>query len=334
MRTLRRSLDMPLRFFSVDCPQHAWNLRLPKYFSKVDTLRDARKSEIECIEWTRDGCRIIVVHRNGVLKIWRADRMIEEYAFNGSWTWADACPSNSSVFAAVSWDGKLKIVDVNSPASATEYDLKRMHGEKFDKLLYVTWNSKNHVAIMTRGDLVHVVDAGTAEVVAFIQPGVDIYNVIFDSNDRLWLACGGTPGKVLIYEGGQMVRDLVAHSHSVMSLAKVHGTTLVLSGGADALVCLWDSITATCIRTFPESISPVTTVACGAGGTLVAWGSGGSKDGEAVLSIAGIQTGYHYATIPVSSAVTRIKWHPSEMVLAYSMQDANVQIVTFPKKDA
>lgn len=326
---------MPLKFISVPsglAAQHEWNLRIPKMITsgKTETLRDARKSEIESIDWTCDGQRLVVVHRNGAIKIYSTERMIEENSFAGSWTWAECHPTNPNIIAAVSWDGKVKLVDLIH--GVKEHDLKKNLGEKFEKLLFCTWNSNNQIAIMTRADIVHVIDPSTGELVSTIQPGVDIYSVLFDLSGRLWVATGGTPGKIFVYDtNGVIVKELVAHSHSVMSLARV-GEGIV-SGGADALVCLWDTQNYACIRTFPDSLSPVTTLACGIDGTLVAWGSGGSKDGEPVLSIAGIQTGQHYASIPVHSAVTRVKWNPAGTALAYSMQDANVQIVTFPREN-
>lgn len=330
---------MPIQFLPVESSlmhQHEWNSKLGKIFTsaKTDILRDSRKSEIECIDWSADGAHIIAVHRNGTVRVWRTDRMTEEQSFTGSWTWAESNPKDPNTFVMVSWDGKLKLVNLLQPADGVEHDLKRNLGDKFDKLLYCTGNSHNQIAIMTRADLVHVINPIAGEVVVSIQPGVDIYSVLFDSRNRLLVAAGGTPGKILIYSpAGVLEKELVAHSHSVMSLARVGHGDLVLSGGADALVALWDTTKDICVRTFPDSISPVTTLACGAGGSLVAWGSGGSKDGENVLSIAGIQTGHHYASIPVQSGVTRVKWHPTENALAYSMQDANIHIVTFPKRD-
>jgi WD40 repeat protein len=328
---------MTIKFFPVNSQlsgQHTVSTKLVQRIatSKPEHVPEVKKSETECLEWIPEENRLIVVSRNGTVRLWRTDRMIEEHSFTGSWIWAEVCPDAQHLFAAVSWDGKLKVVDTRALSTALEHDLKKIHGDKFDKLLYCTWNRNGKLAIITRGDLIHIIDPTTGEVDRTIQPGMDIYSAVFDAQNRLWVAAGGTPGKLLVYDESDTPRELVAHAHSVMSISKCHadGKEMIVSGGADALVCLWDPVELACIRTFAESISPVTTLACSSDGALVAWGSGGSKDGECVLSIAGVQTGHHYSSIQVPSPVTRVKWNSAGNAIAYSMLDGGVKVISFP----
>ena len=337
---------VPLKFQA----QHECNLAVRKALNeskaKIDPLRDHRKSEIECIDWSCSGDKILVCARDGSLKMWRADRLIEERAWSGSWTWVEGSPVDSSVFIAVSWDGTVKLVDTRTPGGSTgvDTDLRQAKGDKFDKFLYVTWSiDGKHVAIVTRADLVHVmeVDAlGSPSLEAnTLHPGGEVYGVVFDNWNRLWVATGGTPGRILVYphdlDGAP--EEVVAHSHTSTCLTRTRDHQRILSGGGDALVALWDPERLTCLRTFPDSLAPVTCVSASSDGSLVAWGSGmiGGKDGESVITIAGIETGVHYASFSVSAPVTRLKWHPNKRILAYSMQqvsgvDSGVNIISFP----
>jgi WD40 repeat protein len=217
-----------------------------------------------------------------------------------------------------------------------DVDLRKTRGDKFDKFLYTTWKPDGReMSIVTRGDFVHAVDIANGGIVGTIQPGNEVYSVIYDNRDRQWVATGGTPGKIQIYSNSELESEMVAHAHSTTALGR--SGRYIVSGGNDALIAVWDSDNMKCIRTLPESISPVTTLACN--GELVAWGSGGSgsKDGESVLSIGGIHNGYHYVSHSVSAPVSRVRWHPTRMVLAYSTYgasgDSNVSIMSFPSLD-
>ena len=339
--------DMPIIIFSVPSrlqTQHEANLSIARSFSenkvKVDPLRDPKKSDIESLDWSCNGDKILVCSRDGVLKMWRADRLMEERAWQGSWTCVEAHPSDANIFASVSWDGKLKVVDIRTPSNAIEIDLKKSKGDSFDKLLHVTWAlDGKSLAIISRNDFVHTYDIDSGAVHT-IQPGCEVYGALFDTQDRLWLATGGSPGKMLIYppsDSSAPPVEIVAHSHITACMTRSRDNHAIATGGSDALVALWDSHTASCLRTFPKSLAPVTCVSVNFDRTLIAWGSGaiGNRDGESVLSIAGLETGVHYVSYQTAAPVTRIKWHPSSNVIAYSVQlfasvDSCINIITFP----
>ena len=298
---------------------------------KAGQVTDAgRRSEVECIDWSCDGEKLFVLTRDGTVKMYRG--LVEERSWTGSAiTWLEPHPSHPNVFATVSWDGKLRITDLRGGASPQEFDLKQARG--WDKFLLVTWSPDGtQLAILTRADAVHVLQVDTLGGDDFVshQPGSEVYSVLFDRQSRLWVALGGTPGKIQILTPNGMT-EMVAHAHMTTTLARAASPNLIVSGGNDALVALWDTNTLCCIRTFPESLSPVTTLACGGSGGLVAWGSGGSKDGESVLSIAVVETGVHALSHPLPAPVVRVKWHPSKRLLAYSLQgpESTVHLLSF-----
>jgi THO complex subunit 3 len=332
---------MTVNFFPVKSSlqaQHDVGLRVGKELTegkpKQDQLRDPRKSETECIDWTSNGERILVCSRDGTLKMWRADRLFEERAWTGSWTWVESHPTDPNIFCAVSWDGKLKIVDVRNPSAANDIDLKKIKGDKYEKFLHVSWRlDGSAVSILTRSDIVHVVEVDSLNSVS-IQPGGEVYSTVFDRFDRLWVATGGSPGKILVYTGSES-EEIFAHSQTTSCLARAKD--YIISGGGDALVAVWDVENLCCIFTLPESVAPVTTISSNFDGSLVAWGSGqiGAREGESILSLGGIHSGKHYASHAVTAPVSRVKWHPTKNILAYSLQqssssDGGVFLVSFP----
>lgn len=307
---------------------------------KTDVLKDAKKTEIEAMDWTCSGERILVCSRDGALKLWKADKLVEERTWAGSWTWTEAHPTDSNLFAAVSWDGKVKVVDVRSPLTAAlDADLKKL--KSIEKLLFITYSvDGSRLAVLTRTDTIAVLDSKSGDIICTIQPGgCEVYSVVFDSTERLWIATGGTPGKILIYDtnSGVLLKDFVGHSHAVSCFARTRDNTCIVTGGSDALVALWDTSSNQCKSTFANSLSPVTSVTVNSDCSLIAWGSGaiGAKDAESVLSIAGLGTNMHYLSMATAGPVSKTKWHPTNSnVMAYCMQqgtnvDTSVQIVSW-----
>lgn len=346
---------MPVNVFGIPSrleAQYTTNVAVGKAFQdnkvKVDLLRDPKKSDVESLDWTCNGEKILVCSRDGFLKMWRSDRLMEERVWAGAWTSVEAHASDSNLFAAVSWDGKLKIVDIRSPqgVSGPDIDLKKSqsNGDKCDKLLNVTWRlDGKSLAIISRSDFIHSYNITDGSIES-LQPGCEVYGAVFDSNNRLWVAAGGTPGKIQVYphidSETAPVMDLVAHSHVTACITRSRDHKYIVSGGSDALVALWDSQSAACLRTFPSSLAPVTCVSTNFDNTLIAWGSGaiGNRDGESVLSLAGLETGIHCYSYQVGAPVSRVKWHPTANILAFSMQqspsaDSNVNILSFPSSD-
>lgn len=303
--------------------------------TKTDILRDVKKSDVEAFDWLANGERIVSCTRDGALKVWNAQRMMEERSWAGSWTWVEAHPSDSNVFCAVSWDGKVKIGDVRSAAVGLDIDIKK--SKNFDKFLAVTWKlDGKHVSVLTRSDVIHTVNVDSGDVTT-VQPGCEVYCIMYDAMDRLWVGTGGTPGRIMVYTDGVLTDDFVAHSHITSCLARSRDNQFMISGGSDALVALWDCKSHACLKTFPNSLSPVTSVSASADASMVSWGSGaiGAKDGEPVLSMAGMQTGVHYLSHVLQAPVSKVKWHPTRNVVAYSLQQVNnadpsIHILSFP----
>jgi THO complex subunit 3 len=308
--------------------------------AKLDSLKETKKSEIEAMDWSCNGERLLVCSRDGTLKLWKAEKLSEERTWAGSWTWTEAHPTDPNLFSCVSWDGKVKIIDVRNPTStSSDVDLKKSKG--LEKFLFSTFSlDGSKLAILTRADQIHVLDIASGELNT-IQAGCEVYSLIFDPENRLWLATGGTPGKIQIYDVSSchLVSEFVAHSHAVTCFARTRNNARFVSGGSDALVALWNSQTIACIRTFPNSLSPVTSVSVNFDDSLVAWGSGaiGARDAEPIVSVAGLETGAHYASFTTPAPVSRVKWHPTKAVLAYTMQqgtgaDTSVQIMSWPQQ--
>merc|ERR1711920_391554 len=115
--------------------------------------------------------------------------------------------------------------------------------------------------------------------------------------DNLWVATGGTPGKIHVFPTPSLQTDatvaVVAHQHATISLTADPVGNRIATGGGDCLVTLWDPKHLVCTRTFGYATQAVTTLGFNHNGSLLAWGTGGSGStgGEKNLTIVGANTG-------------------------------------------
>jgi len=99
------------------------------------------------------------------------------------------------------------------------------------------------------------------------------------------------------------------------------------SGGADCLVCLWDTQHLLCARALPYATQAVTTLSFNHNGSLLAWGTGSSGStavGERNLTIVGAGTGSLYWQDTTPTPVLQVKWHAKRNVLAYTLNSAQM----------
>ena len=303
---------------------HSADLVFPSSVVRIDLNK---KSEVECLAWSGDV--LLILTRDGVIKSW--NKTMGEERTGTPWTWIESNPIDSNLIAAVSWDGQLKMFGSDF--------VRETNSLKKEKLLYCAWRMDGQeLAVLTRSDMVGIVDCNDT-VVQTIVPGVDVYAVVYDCLGQLWVALGGTPGKVQVYAQSEGVyselKSLTSHAHMTTCLDRTSDGKFVISGGSDALVCLWDTASFVCVKTFAESLSPITTLSVDWANQFVAWGSGGSKDGESVLSVASLVAGAHVLSHITSGPVTRVRWHPTKPVLAFSTvtesgSNTVVSVVSFP----
>jgi len=244
-------------------------------------------------------------------------------------------PNNPTVAAAVSWNGKFRVFDTRSTtASIFDVDLKKT-SSAMKEFLFLCWSpDSKHIAVNNRSDQVYLLDLR--------QPGClrlgkskamqhEVNQMVWPTDgDALWIATGGSPGKIHIFPAPGLQTDgatnVVAHQHTTISLAADPEGRHIASGGSDCLVTLWDPRHLICTRTFGYATQAVTTLGFNRDGSLLAWGTGGSgsSGGEKNLTIVGANTGQLYWQDPTPAPVQQVRWHPRRGALAYTLTVAQL----------
>ena len=205
--------------------------------------------------------------------------------------------AEDSLLVAATWPGKVQILKEDFSVQS-EVDLKVFPGG--EKIMGV--DAFGHrIAVFTRNDMVFVLDAGNLSVRSSWQGSGQIHGLAWDGCGKLWLALSG--GKVEVYDfvsESPVVHSFHAHSVAVLSIAS--DSDFVVTGGADAVVGVWDPVTMVCLRTFTSCTSAVTTVAINDG--VVAWAS--KESGDHVAYLGGSRSGQLLKTVTAASPVTRL----------------------------
>jgi len=279
------------------------------------------KSEIESLCWSASGDRFFTSSREGVVRGFRADRLSEDRVIVGTWSCADAHPTDTNLLALISWEGVLRLVDLRSGSAAVEEDLKKLNPQ-IDHLLGVTWNVEGTaLALHTREDYLQAVNYSAGDLTLAGEGLIttsDIYATCWDSSGCVWTALGGTPGKILV--NGPRTAELVAHQYATAAICRNRDGSIIVSGGQDSLAVIWDARELAAVRSFPGATAPVSCVGMSSDSSVLAWGCGGlGKDVDSILYLGGVRTGAQYTALPTPAPVNRVSWHPSRPVVAFSL---------------
>lgn len=292
-----------------------------------DYIRGFRRSTTYAIDWAGD--KILVSTKEDKLLLFDAEREKEERSWPGEWMSMQCNPMDPHIAAAVSWSGKFRVLDTRSSTSSIfDADLKKVSAS-MKEFLCLCWSpDAKHIAVSNRADQVYLLDLRTAGALRMgaqrnIQHEVN-QMVWSNDGDALWVATGGTPGKLHVYPAPSLSLDnhhaVTAHQSMSISLAADAAGKYIASGGGDCLVSLWDPRHLVCVRTFGYAAQPVTTLGFNRNGSLLAWGTGsGSTGGEKNLTFVGAETGTLYWQESTAAPVQQLRWHPSRNVVVYAL---------------
>jgi len=135
------------------------------------------------------------------------------------------------------------------------------------------------------------------------------------------IAVGCHSGGITILDGitGSQTAVLSGHSYWVKSVAFSSDGTLLVSGGGDDTVKLWDLQTGGVIRTFRGHTSYINSVSISADCTMIASGSGNK-----IICLWDVQTNRCHHTIEQQSGVDYVSFSPMDSQCLISISDGRV----------
>lgn len=298
-----------------------------------DYLRGLKRCSTYGVDWAGD--KLLVAAKDNMLRLFDAEKGEEERAWPGEWMAMQCDPNNPTIAAAVSWHGKFKVFDTRSSShSVFEVDLKKT-SSAMKEFLWLCWApDSKRIAVNNRQDQVFMLDvrtAGSLRLGGTKNFASEVNQMVWAADgDALWVATGGTPGKIQVLPSPSMSSEgsvsVVGHQHTTIGLACDRTGRHIASSGGDCLVALWDPKHFVCTRTFPYATQVVSTLDFNHNGQLLAWGTGGSgsSGGEKNITIVGADTGTLYWQDTTTAPVQFVKWHPKRQVIAYTLNYSQI----------
>lgn len=293
---------------------------------KKDYVAGFKRSSLYAMDWAGD--KLLVAAKDGPgIRLQDVERGEEERSWPGEWMSIRTDPNDPRIAAAVAWNGKFKIFDTRSSSSSVfDVDLKKTAPNMRD-FLHLCWSpdSKN-IALSNRNDQIYLLNLKTPKGDNCLKLGsskslnVEVNQMAYTpSGESLWVAAGGTPGKIHIFPSHtlQSCEDqVIAHNWTAISMACDPTGHYMCTGGADGLICVWEHRQPLCLRCFLHPGQVITNVDFNYNGSLIAWGTGA---GERSLTLMGSNTAIPYYQDLTPATVTFLRWHSSKNVLAYSL---------------
>jgi len=293
-----------------------------------DYLRGFKRSSTYGLDWADD--KLLIASKDSYLHLFDAERGEEERSWSGEWHALQCDPNTPHIAAATTWNGKFRVFDTRSSSSVIfDVDLKKTN-PNMKEFLALSWSPDSKlIAVGNRQDQIFLLDLrqpGSLRLGASRNLSMEVNQLVWTADgDSLWIATGGSPGKIhtlptpgLQSEGAAA---FVAHQYCAISLAADPQGRYIASGGGDCLVTLWDPKHLVCTRSFGYATQAVTTMGFNHTGSLLAWGTGGSSStgGERNLTIVGANTGNLYWQDSTPAPVQHVRWHPKRNMLVYSL---------------
>jgi len=299
-----------------------------------DYLRGFKRSSTYALDWAGD--KLLIATKDNFLRLFDPEKTEEERSWPGEWMSMQCDPCTPHTAAAVSWGGKFRVFDTRAPSSfAFDVDLKKT-SPTMKEFLCLCWSpDSKHIAVNNRSDQVYLLDlrlpGGGLRLGASKNMQHEVNQMVWTvDGDCLWIATGGTPGKIHVLPAPSLQSEgaaaVVAHQYTAISLAADPDGRHIASGGGDCLVTLWDPKHLVCTRTFGYATQAVTSMGFNHTGALLAWGTGGSGStgGERNLTIVGANTGMLYWQDSTAAPVQQVRWHPKRNTLAYTLNVAQL----------
>jgi WD40 repeat protein len=172
--------------------------------------------------------------------------------------------------------------------------------------------------LVNEANLVSLISFDPATRKLSVSKSVGISNDINDvewARDSSRIVLGHHSGFVEVYSVPALAKEsaIAAHGSTIFAMQLDPKGKLLATGGADAVVHLWNATELVCIRSFPRLEDSIRALSFSSDSSLLAYGG---KDPR--LEIADVDTGARVHLIELTDECLAIAFHPSLPVLAYS----------------
>ncbi|KAJ1660177.1 hypothetical protein IWQ61_000858 [Dispira simplex] len=284
--------------------------------ANVVTFRGHR-AQVYTVVWNADGRRLASGSADRTIRLWNLSRAddnrysAELRGHNGSVHQVVWDPAQPDRLASVSTDKNLMLWDTRVGQSTMTIPTQKEN-------LALSWCPRGQtVATITQDYKCYFFDLKANQVLPNANLEDDVNDVRWNARgDLLFVATGRGTVNIYTYPELECIHTLHAHTSSCFALDLDPTGQYLGVGSADALVSLWSLIDLACVRTFNKHDSPVHHVSFSMDGRYLASAAEDKK-----IDISDVETEETVHTVPSSTNVRSLAWHPSKPYLAFTGEE-------------
>jgi RNA polymerase sigma factor (sigma-70 family) len=205
------------------------------------------------LAFSADGARLAaMMYRQNTARVWDLTREGEPLVLKHTEGYGVSFHPDGKTLVTGGWDRKLRLWGAADGKLRKELTVTLPNSIAPDpsgvsndtRLMAVTYSPDgSRIAGFDLGYRLWLWDADTLKVRAVTNTeDIPRENTLAFSPDGLWVALGGCPGRVRVWDAwsGQLVWDRGRHRSDVHTVSFGHDSRTLMSGGADGLGYLWD----------------------------------------------------------------------------------------------
>jgi THO complex subunit 3 len=314
-------------------PSHARRQRSSassQYFSaRCSRELTGHRKAVRSVSWNHSATRIASGSLDSTIRIWsvdiRSDKIAFESELKGHTDSVDKLvwhPNNPELLASASSDKSVKLWDIKGGGRCVQSIATP--GENIN----ISWSSDAlYLVVANKKNQVTLIDCRQWRIIGTSNFAYEINEIVFPRhNSELLLATTGK-GTLEVYRfnpnstGLQLelkrVTSIENHSGNCLCLDIDPRNKLIATGGADALVALYDLSELTPVRSFSRLESPIRAVSFSSDSLFLA-----SASEDHRIDIAEVESGDLIHSINTSAEMNSIAWSPREHLLCYAAEDS------------
>ncbi|EGF78122.1 hypothetical protein BATDEDRAFT_90779 [Batrachochytrium dendrobatidis JAM81] len=286
--------------------------------------RDLRghTGKVNSVKWNCDGRRVASGSADKTARIWTMERSTlrestELRGHQGSVSKAVWDPDHPDKLATASVDCSVRLWDVRAHRSPSH--TIQTKGENIN----MCWSPDSRcIAVGNRDDLITFIDprGGTdgegkkTYIWHTLSNEHEINELDWNyAGDLLFLTTGEGTVKIIEFPSFKTVHSFKAHTANAYCIEFDPRGRYFATGGADAIVALWDIETLTSLQTFSRLDWPIRALSFSFDGDFIVYGSD-----DKCIDISHVESGEHIFTLKTNAAINSLAWHPTKHILAYA----------------
>mmetsp|Transcript_25471 Transcript_25471/g.71224 ORF Transcript_25471/g.71224 Transcript_25471/m.71224 type:complete len:318 (-) Transcript_25471:351-1304(-) len=275
------------------------------------------KEKVYTVAWSCDGRRLASGSLDKTARVWSLDvanqgkLMKPDFQLNGHSQSVDTLcwdPSHPDKLATASNDKAVRIWDTRAQKCSAE-----VIGSGAN--INVTWSPNGQtIAFGNRDDVVSFLDVRKGKVMKTHKYSYEVNEIAWSScGNAFFLTTGSGTIEVLQYPTMESLHSLKAHTSSCYCIGFDPASKWFATGGADALVSLWDLDELICMRTFIRMDTAVRTLSFSHDSQHLAFAAE-----DNIIEIADVESGASTHQVVCNSSPDSISWNPKHKILAYA----------------